>query len=253
MIVPINWNRAGNRAWPLIRANRDDAVLERLPERLEHRSLELRKLVEEKHSVMRQCAGMSLESSEEGSGLGYSSPKTMKEMSHRHRPELVLRRRVVAERADAQVLEAGVDGECHDHRVGAETFGKAVRPYDVRPGRDACEDSSSRASRTVISIASPRTKVLVLNSPHNPTGGVLSPAALDRVAAAARKHPSTILSDEIYSRLVYDGEARSIASYPGLQDRTIILDGFSKTYAMTGWRLGYGVMETSLAEHVARP
>ena len=101
-------------------------------------------------------------------------------------------------------------------------------------------------------LITPRTKVLVLNSPHNPTGGVLSSAALDRVAAAARKHSFSILSDEIYSRLVYDGEARSIASYPGLKDRTIILDGFSKTYAMTGWRLGYGVMEPSLAKHVAR-
>ncbi|HEV8480123.1 MAG TPA: pyridoxal phosphate-dependent aminotransferase [Candidatus Eisenbacteria bacterium] len=101
-------------------------------------------------------------------------------------------------------------------------------------------------------LITPRTKVLVLNSPHNPTGGVLSSAALDRVAAAARKHSFSILSDEIYSRLVYDGEARSIASYPGLKDRTIILDGFSKTYAMTGWRLGYGVMETPLAKHVAR-
>jgi aspartate/methionine/tyrosine aminotransferase len=101
-------------------------------------------------------------------------------------------------------------------------------------------------------LITPRTKVLVLNSPHNPTGGVLSTAALDRVAAAARKHSFSILSDEIYSRLVYDGEARSIASYPGLKDRTIILDGFSKTYAMTGWRLGYGVMDASLAKHVAR-
>jgi aspartate/methionine/tyrosine aminotransferase len=101
-------------------------------------------------------------------------------------------------------------------------------------------------------LITPRTKVLVLNSPHNPTGGVLSTAALDRVAAAARKQPFTILSDEIYSRLVYEGEARSIASYPGLKERTVILDGFSKTYAMTGWRLGYGVMDTALAKHVAR-
>jgi aspartate/methionine/tyrosine aminotransferase len=101
-------------------------------------------------------------------------------------------------------------------------------------------------------LITPRTKVLILNSPHNPTGGVLSTAALDRVAAAARKHSFTILSDEIYSRLVYEGEARSIASYPGLKERTIVLDGFSKTYAMTGWRLGYGVMDTSLAKHVAR-
>jgi aspartate/methionine/tyrosine aminotransferase len=102
-------------------------------------------------------------------------------------------------------------------------------------------------------LITPRTKVLILNSPHNPTGGVLSPAAgLDRVAAAARKHSFTILSDEIYSRLVYEGEARSIASYPGLKERTVILDGFSKTYAMTGWRLGYGVMEMSLAKHVSR-
>jgi len=101
-------------------------------------------------------------------------------------------------------------------------------------------------------LLTPRTKVLILNSPHNPTGGVLSRAMLDRVAEAARRHDFYILSDEIYSRLVFEGEARSPASYPGLQERTIVLDGFSKTYAMTGWRLGYGVMETGLAKHVAR-
>jgi aspartate aminotransferase len=97
-----------------------------------------------------------------------------------------------------------------------------------------------------------RTKLLILNSPHNPTGGVLDRKSLDRVAEAAKRHDFYILSDEIYSRILFEGEARSIASYPGLKDRTIVLDGFSKTFAMTGWRLGYGVMEPALARHVAR-
>jgi aspartate/methionine/tyrosine aminotransferase len=98
----------------------------------------------------------------------------------------------------------------------------------------------------------PRTRLLVLNSPHNPTGGVLDRPALDRVAEIASRHSFSILSDEIYSRILFDGEALSLAAYPGLRERTIVLDGFSKTYAMTGWRLGYGVMPVALAKHVAR-
>ncbi|MEO6462340.1 MAG: pyridoxal phosphate-dependent aminotransferase [Candidatus Eisenbacteria bacterium] len=102
------------------------------------------------------------------------------------------------------------------------------------------------------SLITPRTKLLVLNSPHNPTGGTLDRTTLAGIAALAERHPFTILSDEIYSRMVYEGVHESIATFPGLQERTILLDGFSKTYAMTGWRLGYGVMEKSLATHMAR-
>jgi aspartate aminotransferase len=101
-------------------------------------------------------------------------------------------------------------------------------------------------------LITPRTKLLVLNSPANPTGGVLDKKTMDRVAEIVSKHDFYILSDEIYSRILYDQEHISISSYPGLKERTIILDGFSKTYAMTGWRLGYGVMEPTLAAHVTR-
>ncbi|MDI7274826.1 MAG: pyridoxal phosphate-dependent aminotransferase [Anaerolineae bacterium] len=99
---------------------------------------------------------------------------------------------------------------------------------------------------------SPRTRLLILNSPHNPTGSAADAADLERIAALARNRGIYVLSDEVYSRLQYDGEFCSIASFPGMQERTIILDGFSKTYAMTGWRLGYGVMPRELAEHVTR-
>ena len=97
------------------------------------------------------------------------------------------------------------------------------------------------------SLMTPRTKLIILNSPGNPCGGVLTRADLEVVAAEAQEHDCYVLSDEIYSRILYEGERASIASLPGMQERTIILDGFSKTYAMTGWRLGYGVMRRDLA------
>ncbi len=100
--------------------------------------------------------------------------------------------------------------------------------------------------------AGPQTKLLILNSPQNPTGGVFSPGDLARIAAVARRHRIPVLSDEVYRRFSYDGPPHSIASLPGMADLTIILDGFSKTYAMTGWRLGYGVMPMPLVEHVIR-
>jgi aspartate aminotransferase len=102
------------------------------------------------------------------------------------------------------------------------------------------------------SVVNEKTKLLILNSPQNPTGGVLTKEDLAAVAELAMKYDFMVLSDEVYSRLVFDGEFHSIASIPGMKERTIILDGFSKTYAMTGWRLGYGVMPEELAVHVAR-
>lgn len=101
-------------------------------------------------------------------------------------------------------------------------------------------------------LVTSRTKLLILNSPQNPTGGVLLPEDLQVVAELAQKYNFVVLSDEIYSRMVFDGEFTSISQLPGMKERTIILDGFSKTYAMTGWRLGYGVMPTDLAEQIAR-
>src|SRR5262245_61864312 len=99
---------------------------------------------------------------------------------------------------------------------------------------------------------SAKTKLIVINSPENPTGGVLDRAQLERIAsiAVARKIP--VLTDEIYRQFLYEGEFASIMNLPGMRDQTILLDGFSKSYAMTGWRLGYGVMPPPLAEHVAR-
>lgn len=98
---------------------------------------------------------------------------------------------------------------------------------------------------------SSRTKVLILNSPHNPTGGVLTRADLETIAELAMRYDVTVVSDEIYSRNVYGAEFFSIAALPGMRERTIVLDGFSKAYAMTGWRLGYGIMPAPIARAVA--
>lgn len=97
-----------------------------------------------------------------------------------------------------------------------------------------------------------RTRMIILNSPGNPCGNVLTRPDLEAIGELALRYDLWILSDEVYSRLQYEGEFCSIASLPGLQERTILTDGHSKTYAMTGWRLGYGVMNPTLAEHVAR-
>ena len=102
------------------------------------------------------------------------------------------------------------------------------------------------------SKVTPRTKMLIINSPQNPCGSMLSVDDLQAIAEIATKHDIMVLSDEIYIRLVYEGEFASITRFPGMMERTIILDGFSKTYAMTGWRLGYGVMPEALATQVAR-
>ena len=95
------------------------------------------------------------------------------------------------------------------------------------------------------------TKLIILNAPSNPTGGIIPQADLEHIAEAAQHYDCWVLSDEIYTRIVYDGaEVLSIAALPGMAERTIIMDGFSKTYAMTGWRLGYGIMPAALAERV---
>jgi aspartate/methionine/tyrosine aminotransferase len=96
----------------------------------------------------------------------------------------------------------------------------------------------------------PRTKFVILNSPANPTGGLIPYADLARMADLLRERDVLVLSDEIYSRICYDGEPASIARFDGMLEKTIILDGFSKTYSMTGWRLGYGVMPLWLVDAV---
>jgi aspartate/methionine/tyrosine aminotransferase len=99
----------------------------------------------------------------------------------------------------------------------------------------------------------PKSRLLILNSPHNPTGGALPPSDIKALARILRDFPECwVLSDEIYSRIVYEGAHASIAVEEGMRERTVLLDGFSKTYAMTGWRLGYGVMPETLAAWVAR-
>jgi aspartate/methionine/tyrosine aminotransferase len=100
-------------------------------------------------------------------------------------------------------------------------------------------------------LISKKTRLIILNSPSNPTGGVMPRADLEHIAQVAIERDCWVLADEIYTQLVYDGlSAPSIAALPGMAGRTIILDGFSKTYAMTGWRLGYGIMPEALADRV---
>ncbi len=101
-------------------------------------------------------------------------------------------------------------------------------------------------------LISDRTKLIIINSPHNPTGGVLEKGDIGQIAAVIGDRNIFVLSDEIYSRLIFEGQHHSIIAEPGFKDRTILLDGFSKSYAMTGWRMGYGVMRADLAVQVAR-
>ncbi|UCE20446.1 MAG: pyridoxal phosphate-dependent aminotransferase [Gemmatimonadota bacterium] len=98
----------------------------------------------------------------------------------------------------------------------------------------------------------PNTRFIVLNSPQNPTGGVLTKSDLEAVADVAIEHDLWVLSDEVYSRMQYEDAFLSIASLPGMKERTIIIDGHSKTYAMTGWRVGFGIMNKEMASWVAR-
>jgi len=128
------------------------------------------------------------------------------------------------------------------HYVG----GRAV-PIHLREERDFSLDVDELAA-----LITDRTKLVILNSPHNPTGGVMQRRDVEQVAKVIGERNILVLSDEIYSRLLFEGEHFSIMSVPGMQERTILLDGFSKTYAMTGWRMGYGVMRADLAAHIAR-
>ena len=124
--------------------------------------------------------------------------------------------------------------------------GKAV-PIHLQEERDFALDVQELASRIT-----DRTKLIIINSPQNPTGGILTRKDITEIAEAIGDRNILILSDEIYSRLIYEGEHFSIMSLPGFKERTILLDGFSKTYAMTGWRMGYGVMRPDLAAHMTR-
>src|SRR6185503_7071969 len=124
--------------------------------------------------------------------------------------------------------------------------GRAI-PIRLREEKDFAFDADEFSA-----LITDRTRLIILNSPQNPTGGILSEGDIEQVAAAIGDRDIFVLSDEIYSRLIFEGKHYSIMSVDGFQDRTILLDGFSKTYAMTGWRMGYGVMRSDLAGHVAR-
>jgi aspartate/methionine/tyrosine aminotransferase len=119
--------------------------------------------------------------------------------------------------------------------------GKPV-PAPIRQANNFRLDPDELAS-----LVTPRTTMIVLNSPANPTGGVLTRGDLEKIAEIAQAHDLVVLADEIYGRILYEGEHVSIASLPGMAERTIVLDGFSKTYAMTGWRLGYAIVPEWLA------
>jgi aspartate/methionine/tyrosine aminotransferase len=121
-------------------------------------------------------------------------------------------------------------------------------PIPIRQEHDFRLDVDELAS-----LITPRTRLLVINSPANPTGGVLTRSDLERIAELALANDLMVLSDEIYGRILYEGgEHLSIASLPGMAERTVILDGFSKTYAMTGWRVGYGIVPAPLVEPFGR-
>ncbi len=124
----------------------------------------------------------------------------------------------------------------------------AVRRCDAgpRPAPDG-ERLSGSTWTNWPRLVTPRTRLLIMNSPANPTGGVLTRADIERIAEIAIRHDLWVLTDEIYGRILYDAaEHVSIASLPGMAERTIVLDGFSKTFAMTGWRLGYAVVPPAL-------
>jgi aspartate aminotransferase len=124
--------------------------------------------------------------------------------------------------------------------------GKAV-PCPIRQENGFRLDPAELAT-----LVTPRTRLLILNSPANPTGGVSTREDMEQIAAVARERDLVVLADEIYGRIIYEGEHVSIASLPGMAERTIVLDGFSKTYAMTGWRLGYGIVPEPLVTPFSR-
>ncbi len=123
---------------------------------------------------------------------------------------------------------------------------KAV-PLPIREENDFSVDVDELAA-----LITPKTTFMILNSPGNPTGGLITHDQMARIAELVAEHNLTVLADEIYSRIIYDSEHVSLLSFPGMRERVILLDGFSKTYAMTGWRMGYGVMPEELAFWVAR-
>ncbi len=148
------------------------------------------------------------------------------------------------------VLEAGDEVLVPD--PGFPIYPSVVRFAGAVPVRypvDALEGGAVDVER-LDTLIGPRTRALVVNLPGNPTGGVASTNALQAIAELALRHDLTVISDEVYGRIRYDGRADSIAALPGMLERTVIVDSFSKSYAMTGWRLGFGVLPAPLVERV---
>ena len=126
-------------------------------------------------------------------------------------------------------------------------FGAKPVPVPLKESRGFRLDVADLEARIT-----PRTKLVIINSPHNPCGSMLTKEDLRQIAELAEKHDFWVMADEIYSKITYELPHESITQFPGMLDRTIVVDGFSKTYAMTGWRLGYGVMPKDVVPHVAR-
>jgi len=145
---------------------------------------------------------------------------------------------------DDEVLYPNPGFPIYDSMI--QFVGAHAVPYALREPLDFDLDVHE-----IVGKITDRTRLLILNSPHNPTGGVLTRGQRASLAERLARRDLFILSDEIYSRLIFEGEHASVSQFPALRERTIILDGFSKTYAMTGWRLGYGVMRSDLAQQVA--
>ena len=150
------------------------------------------------------------------------------------------------------LLEEGDEAICPD--PGFPIFESMINftgakpvPLPMREELDFCFDIDEFKSKVTS-----RTRLIIVNSPHNPTGSVLTKEDIQAIADVARERGIVVLSDEIYERFIYEGQALSITSLPGMLEWTIMLSGFSKTYAMTGWRLGYAVMPKGLVEPIVR-
>jgi aspartate aminotransferase len=128
-----------------------------------------------------------------------------------------------------------------------EYIGAKAVPIRLREELDFRLDVAELAS-----LVTKKTRLVIVNSPQNPTGGVLTKEDLAAVAELAIKNDLIVLTDEVYNRIIYEGEHHSVASFPGMKERTVLIDGYSKTYAMTGWRMGWGAMPKDLAPHVTR-
>ena len=148
------------------------------------------------------------------------------------------------------VLEAGDEVLVPD--PGFPIYPSVVRFAGAVPVRYALDADGGVDPEQLAALIGPRTRALVVNLPGNPTGGVATPDALHDIADLAQRHDLVVISDEVYGRIRYDRPADSIAALPGMLERTVIVDSFSKSYAMTGWRLGFGVLPEPLVERVTK-